>query len=98
LAESGALAREEESVIMFGIKRQARIVQRRVASPATCRSCVHFDNDPGRLEQAIHGLNTLSSAYASVRADDGLCARHDRYVRASFCCDDFMALSRNITG
>jgi hypothetical protein len=35
------------------------------------------------------GLSSLSSAYAAVRADDGICAVHDRYVAASSVCADF---------
>jgi hypothetical protein len=68
------------------MKRVARVAE----SSDRCRFCTHFDNDPQRLEQAIHGLTSLSSAHGSARADDGLCARHDRYVRASYCCSDFL--------
>jgi hypothetical protein len=33
------------------------------------------------------GLASLSSAYAAVRADDGLCAIHERYIAAARVCD-----------
>jgi len=54
-----------------------------------CRDCRHFRNDPGFLEAAYKGLPSLSSAWASVRSDDGLCCRHDRYLTADSFCSDF---------
>jgi hypothetical protein len=54
-----------------------------------CRDCRHFRNDPGYLEGAFPGLASLSSGYASVRANDGICLRHDRYLAASSSCRDF---------
>jgi hypothetical protein len=33
------------------------------------------------------GLSSLSSAHAAVRAQDGLCAVHERYVAESSICD-----------
>jgi hypothetical protein len=67
---------------------------------ASCRGCGHFRNAAPLLEAALPNLNSLSSAHAAVRADDGLCAVHDRYVRAVSVCDrllivpaqDFLAL------
>jgi len=38
----------------------------------------------------IPGLNILSSAYGSVRADTGLCQRHDVFVTArTAACPQF---------
>jgi len=54
-----------------------------------CRDCRHFRNDPEYLEGAIKGLSALSSASASVRAEDGLCLFHDRYLSADSSCSDF---------
>ena len=59
------------------------------AVTAKCRQCRHFRNDPAYLEAAIKGLATMSSAYGSVRADDGLCLHHDRYLSAEAGCADF---------
>ena len=56
-----------------------------------CGDCVHFRNDPAYLEAAMPGLSSLSSAYGSVRADDGICLRHDRYLSARAGCADFFA-------
>ena len=59
-----------------------------------CGSCGHFRNDPAYLEAAIPGLASLSSGDASVRADDGLCLRHDRYLSARASCADFTPAER----
>jgi hypothetical protein len=56
-----------------------------------CGACRHFRNDPAYLEAAIPGLSSLSSAAASVRADDGLCLRHDRYLGSDAVCAAFAA-------
>jgi hypothetical protein len=56
-----------------------------------CRGCLHFRNDPAYLESVFKGLNIISSATASVRMDDGICIRHDRYLSARASCADFEA-------
>jgi hypothetical protein len=35
------------------------------------------------------GLTTMSSGYASVVAEDGVCLRHDRYLGARASCADW---------
>jgi hypothetical protein len=55
-----------------------------------CATCAHFRNDPDFLEKEIPGLATMSSAHASVRADDGICALHDRYLSARSSCAQFV--------
>jgi hypothetical protein len=59
------------------------------ANSASCLGCKHFNHAPADLESALPGLSSLSSAYAAVRSDDGLCAVHDRYIAASSVCADF---------
>lgn len=54
-----------------------------------CGACAHFRNDPAYLEAVFTGLTSLGSAHASVRADDGLCLRHDRCRSAHYGCADF---------
>lgn len=54
-----------------------------------CASCAHFDRDPLTIEKAIPGLNVMSSGFASVRDNDGMCAQHDRYVPAYGRCAAF---------
>jgi hypothetical protein len=53
-----------------------------------CPECVHFDNGAATLEMALPGLTSFGSAHAAVRADDGICALHARYVAASSNCSD----------
>jgi hypothetical protein len=57
----------------------------------SCRTCAQFRNDPAFLEAAFAGLASLGSAYGSVRGEDGICLRHDRYLPARSCCADFTA-------
>jgi hypothetical protein len=54
--------------------------------PDACAACRHFNGRPLDIEAALPGLSSLSSAYAAVRSDDGICALHDRYVAASSLC------------
>jgi len=54
-----------------------------------CGICRHFRNDPAYLEAVLKGLTSFSSAYASVRGNDGLCTRHDRYLGPGFYCADY---------
>jgi hypothetical protein len=61
------------------------------AQDRCCMNCVHFGNSPEYLEGAYPGLNIMSSGYASVRKDDGICALHDLYLSASASCVQFSA-------
>jgi len=56
------------------------------ARAASCADCRHFNGRPADVEAALPGLSSLSSAYAAVRSNDGICALHDRYVAASSVC------------
>jgi hypothetical protein len=58
-----------------------------------CADCRHFSSRPIDIEASFPGLSSLSSAYAAVRADDGLCAVHGRYVTASSGCALFQSAS-----
>jgi hypothetical protein len=57
----------------------------------SCSTCAHFDPRPAAIEAAFPGLSSLSSAHAAVKAADGLCARHERYVAASRVCGLYSA-------
>ncbi len=57
---------------------------------ACCGRCQHFDNAPKTLEALLPGLRVMGSGYSSVRANDGLCTHHDRYLSAHYVCDSFM--------
>jgi hypothetical protein len=51
-----------------------------------CAGCRHFNDRPLDLEAALPGLSSLSSAFAAVRSQDGICVLHDRYVAAGSRC------------
>jgi hypothetical protein len=51
-----------------------------------CATCSHFDARAAAIEQTFPGLSSLSSGYAAVRAADGLCEKHERYVAPSSTC------------
>jgi hypothetical protein len=55
----------------------------------TCFACIHFRNDAATLTAALPGLSVFSSFHASVRADDGLCLRHDRFINGGRRCAQF---------
>ena len=69
-----------------GVRRFLAALGPMMRSAAGCRICRHFTNTAPALEAAMPGLASLSSAYAAVRAADGICALHDRYVAASSSC------------
>jgi hypothetical protein len=60
-----------------------------------CRNCAFFRNDAAYLERELKGLSIMSSGYASVRAEDGVCLRHDRYLSAWASCGEFRARQAN---
>lgn len=57
-----------------------------VLGPHTCTTCRHFDHSARTLEERIPGLIALGSGYSAVRAQDGLCALHDRYLSGAYHC------------
>jgi len=69
------------------------MTQSRRDSGAACRNCAHFRNDPEFLEAAFKGLNAMSSAWGSVRAEDGICRKHDRYLSPEAWCGEFAAVA-----
>eukprot|EP01035_Chromulina_nebulosa_P031455 gene31455-41944_t len=60
------------------------------AAERRCGACRHFEGDPLALEHELKGLASLSSAFASVMADDGLCRLTDRLGSARFTCPSFV--------
>jgi hypothetical protein len=54
---------------------------------ANCANCRYFSGAPGEVEALLPGMRTLGSAYGSVRATDGICRLHDRYLDPSSRCD-----------
>ncbi len=63
-----------------------------------CMQCRFFRNDPVWIETAFPGLNSLSSAYASVRADAGTCSRHGLFLSPWKSCGDFEANRHSLSG
>ena len=59
---------------------------------AACARCRHFLCEPLELERAVPGLRTLSSGFAAVLGDDGVCRQHQCLVSARAHCADFAAL------
>jgi hypothetical protein len=69
--------------------RLAALLPQPAPAARACGVCRAFEADPARIEAAFPGLSAMSSGYASVRADDGLCARLGRYLPASATCAAF---------
>jgi hypothetical protein len=55
----------------------------------SCGSCRYFCQAPHEIESQMPGMRSLGSVYASVRAADGICRRHDRYLGATARCADY---------
>lgn len=64
------------------------------AGRGTCQGCRRYEGGPVSLESQLPGIRTLSSAYGAVRAADGLCTVHARYVPAHATCGSFEPLPR----
>ncbi len=60
-----------------------------------CRRCRHFSNDAAYLESTFPGLTSMSSGYGSVRAEDGICLVHDRYLNAESSCPQFSEIAES---
>jgi hypothetical protein len=58
-----------------------------------CSSCRHFRRAADELEAELPHLRTLSSAYAAVRSDDGLCGVHNRYVASYYVCAAYQSVA-----
>ena len=56
---------------------------------ANCRQCTNFIIGSKELEAFIPGLNILSSAYGSVRADTGYCKFNDVFLTPVIACLGF---------
>jgi hypothetical protein len=69
----------------------------KVPDVASCASCRYFSAAAPEIESQLPGLRVLSSAYAAVRSDDGLCRQHERYIAASSICDAFAVRAQGLT-
>jgi hypothetical protein len=64
----------------------------------SCGSCRHLRRAGHELEAELPQLRTMSSAYAAVRADDGLCGVHHRYVTSYYGCSAYEAAINESAG
>jgi hypothetical protein len=67
----------------------ARGMQNGDVMNASCRQCTNFIIKPEEMELFIPGLNILSSAYGSVRADTGYCKFNDVFLTPVIACPGF---------
>ncbi len=51
-----------------------------------CRQCSLFIHAPRELEEALPGLNILSSGFGCVRAETGLCKAHETLITPQAAC------------
>jgi hypothetical protein len=68
-------------------------VSKRQDGEDSCIICVHYCDDPVRIEQELRGLSAFSSAHASVRARDGLCLLHDLVINGRGRCAALLSKS-----
>jgi hypothetical protein len=57
--------------------------------PPACGRCQYFATEAHEIEAEIPGLVVMGSGYSAVRAGDGLCRLHQRYLSESHVCDRF---------
>jgi hypothetical protein len=69
-----------------------------MSATASCAGCRYFTNEPAELEALLPGLSALGSAFGSVRDNDGLCERHQRYLRATCHCPEHRPVSGRLLG
>ena len=65
-------------------------------SGQTCLKCIHFQNDPALIEAAYPGLTIMSSGFASVRDQDGLCSYNQIYLSARDSCPHFVSRTQRL--
>jgi hypothetical protein len=71
------------------MKISSSIQQTNTGSTMICKNCAHFQNDPSFIEETYPGLTTMSSGFASVRDQDGLCNHHQLYLSSVDSCKNF---------
>ncbi len=64
-----------------------KVARETPATAGQCRTCAHFDNAPATLEAEFGNLASMSSGFASVRAQDGICRARDIYLSARAGCN-----------
>ncbi len=69
-----------------------------MAEEDSCHDCRLFVSEPQELERALPGLNILSSAFGSVRADTGLCQASATLIVPHGACAAFRARTGSPAG
>lgn len=69
-----------------------RVARDTPAPAGQCRTCAHFDNAPATLEAEFGNLASMSSGFASVRTEDGICRARDIYLSARAGCNSHRAV------
>ncbi len=69
-----------------------------MAKQDSCHDCRLFVTEPQELERALPGLNILSSAFGSVRADTGLCQASATLITPQGACPAFRARNGSPAG
>ncbi len=65
-------------------------------SKCICQNCTHFQNGPAVIEAAYPGLTIMSSGFASVRDQDGLCNYNQLYLSARDSCPHFTPRTQHL--
>jgi len=65
-------------------------------SERICQKCAYFQNDPTAIEAAYPGLTIMSSGFASVRDQDGLCSYNQIYLSARDSCPHFVSRTQRL--
>jgi hypothetical protein len=60
------------------------------SSGLICQHCKYFQNDPSIIEKEYPGLTVMSSGFASVRDEDGICSYNRIYLSAKDSCMQFV--------
>lgn len=81
---------------MRGTEMEASGTGKEGAIERTCRSCVHFDDNPAHLEAEVPGILVFGSAFSSARGHAGMCRRLDRFLDPMLAshCPSFKALQQ----
>ncbi len=69
-----------------------QVARKTPATAGQCRTCAHFDNAPATLEAEFGNLASMSSGFASVRAEDGICRARNIYLSSRAGCTSHHAV------
>lgn len=67
--------------------------QRGRSAQPQCRSCRHFVASVPQIEAQLPGMRALGSGYGSVRATDGICRLHQRYLSDRSSCESHVTVN-----